>query len=277
MIAADTLKDLIDSLVIPDKKSAPGNVDREATLRTLKALVESERNRIPEIVDMLVESGKGDDSKARYALHALAVHAAGMGQQAKQTYASALAATLKPERPRDVRGFIIRQLQVVGGKEVAEALGKLLVDEELAEEAAQALLAIKAGAAEQFRAAIPKASGKARLAVIHGAGTLRDRESAKALREMAGERDRDVRLTALWALANIGDAGSVDLLIKASNAEGYERIKATSACLLLAERLQESGNKTEAAKIWTHLRDSRTDASERHVKEAATRALSMHP
>jgi HEAT repeat protein len=237
-------------------------------------MLRSERNLTADLVGMLTEPGKGDDSKARYALHALAVHVGGLrDEMARRAFAASLADTLKENRPAGVRRFVVRQLQVVGGKEVAAPLGQLLTDEEVCDEAAQALLAVRAGAAEQFRGALPRAEGKTRLAIVHALGTLRDREAAEALRKVAADKDRDTRLTALWALANIGDAGSADLLIKASGGEGYERVKATSACLLLAERLLAAGQKAEAVRIYTHLRDSRTEESEKYVKDAAERGL----
>lgn len=270
----DTLAALVDALQIPDKKSAPGNVDREATLKTLTALLQGGRASIAALADLLTEPGKEDDSKARYALHALAVHVGGLRDAAqRRAFAEALASTIKPDRPRDVRAFLVRQLQVVGGREAVEALGKLLRSEELCDDAAQALLAIKAGAVEQFRAALPTAKGKARLPLVQALGTLRDVELAKDIRELATDTDRELRLAAVWALANGGDAGSVGVVIKAADAEGYERIKGASACLLLAERLLAAGNKTEAVRIYTYLNVSRTEATEQHVRAAAKRGL----
>jgi HEAT repeats len=274
MIASEKLRAQVDSLVIPDRAAAAGNVDREAIARTLEAIRQGGADSIVGLVEMLVEPGKGDDSKARYALHALAVQVGGLrDDKQRRAFAEALASTLEGKRPRTVLAFVVRQLQVVGRQEVAAALGKLLVDEELCEPAAQALLAIKTGAVEQFRAALPKTAGKARLTTIHALGTLRDLQSAGVLKKLVTDRDQDVRLTAAWALANAGDATSVDLLIKASGAEGFERIKATSACLLLAERLLAAGKKAEAERLYKHLRDSRTDPGEQHIRDAAIRGL----
>jgi len=274
MSAKEKLAALVDSLVIPDRKAAAGNVDREATLRTLTAILQGGRENILGLADLLAEPGKGDDSKARYALHALAVHVGGLRDEGqRRAFSEALAATLNGDRPREVRCFLVRRLQVVGGREAVAALGKLLTSQDLCNEAAQALLAIRAGAAEQFRGALASSTGKARLAIAHGLGTLRDREAVKGLKELTTSSDQEVRLVALWALANIGDPGAVDLLIKASGGEGHERTKAAGACLLLAERLVASGNNAEAIRVYAHLRDSRTDESEKHVREAAVRGL----
>ena len=74
--------------------------------------------------------------------------------------------------------------------------------------------------------------------------------------------------------AKIGDTGSVDLLLKAADAEGtYERVKATKACLLLAERLLAAGKRDLAVKICEHLRKTRSGSDESYVCDAANKGL----
>ena len=83
-----------------------------------------------------------------------------------------------------------------------------------------------------------------------------------------------MRRAAAWTLANIGDTNSADALMKlADGAEGWERIHTTKACLLLAEKLQAAGKRTEAVRIYTHLRNTRRD-SDRCMSEAAEQAFS---
>jgi HEAT repeat protein len=154
-----------------------------------------------------------------------------------------------------------------------KAAWQLLADEALAEYAAQALLTIRDGAAEQFRAALPRATGRQRLPVVQALGVLRDAPSADNLKPLATDKDADVRRAAVWALANLGDVGSADLLLKAADGEGYERIEATPACLLLAENLLAAGSRKEAVRIYTHLRDTRTEPAEAYVRDAAARGL----
>jgi hypothetical protein len=274
MSESEKLRALVGSLVIPDRKAAAKDVDAAATAKTLEAILEGGPASVVGLVDLMAEPGNGDDAKARYALHALAVHVAGSGEkQRRRGFAAALTAALGGDRPKEVRAFVVRQLQVAGGPEVAPALGRLLLDEDLCEPAAQALLAIKDGAAAEFRAALRKATGKPRLTAVHALGVLRDAESAEALRPLAQDKDRDLRLTALWALANIGNPGAISVILQASGAEGYEGAKATAACLLLAERLLAAGRRAEAIRVLTHLRDTRTGAADAHVREAAERGL----
>ncbi len=109
--------------------------------------------------------------------------------------------------------------------------------------------------------------------MVQALGVLKDAPSLAALRAATSDEDRDTRLAAGWALANIGDIGAVDLLIKATGAESWERVQAVKNGLLLAENLTAAGKKPEAAKIYRHLHDSRTDVKEKYVREAALRGL----
>ena len=85
-----------------------------------------------------------------------------------------------------------------------------------------------------------------------------------------------MRRTAAWALANLGEASATEALLKsADSAEGWERAEATRHCLLLAERLAASGKQSQAARIYTHLRDTRNAPAERHIREMAEKALSV--
>lgn len=274
MKASEKLVALLESLPAVEKGGLPSPADAEKVDKALAEILADGKDSLVGLVGLLVEPGKGNDAKARYLLHALAVRVGGgKDEKNRQQYAEALASTLGGDRPKEVQRFVVRQLQVGGGKEVAPALGKLLTDEELCNEAAQALVAIRTGAAEPLRTALPKATGKAKLAIVQALGVLADAGAAAELRKLATDKDSAVRQAAVWALANSGDAASVEVVIKAADAEGYERIAATKSCLLLAEKLLAAGKKREAARIYTHLLDTRKDNSEEYVREAAERGL----
>ncbi len=59
------------------------------------------------------------------------------------------------------------------------------------------------------------------------------------------------------------------MLKTADMATGYERIKATQACLLLGENLVAAGRRTEATRVYRHLLDTRTGESEQYMRQAA--------
>jgi len=274
---SSALAEIINRLPDPDERGLLSNINKETVDSVVSQIYEGGRKSLLALIDMLVEPGRGDDVKARYALHCLAVHMCKSDEEkARRAFARTLASQLGGERPKAVQKYLIQQLQVAGGKEVAAALGKMLEGEELYEPAAQALVAIGDGAAKHLRKALPKVDGKMKLTIIQNLGVVRDAESVGALKNALGDDDREIRLAAGWALANIGDADSVDLLLKAADTEGtYERATATKACLLLAERLLEVGKKEPAEKIYTHLRDTRSGPDEAYIRAAAEKGLAV--
>jgi hypothetical protein len=65
------------------------------------------------------------------------------------------------------------------------------------------------------------------------------------------------------------------LLRAADAAQGWERSQLTKSCLVLAERLAESGNSSAAKRIYKQLAESRGDVAESHVRDAARRGMDV--
>ncbi len=272
---SSALVKLIDSLPDPDKRGLLSNINKQTVDDVITQIHEGGRRSLVALVNMLVEPGKGDDVKARYALHCLAVHVCKLDSEpTRSTFARTLALQLGGSRPKAVQKYIIEQLQVAGGREVLPAMGKLLLDEQLCDPAAQALTAIGDAAAGKFRQALPQAKGKCRLTIVQSLGVLRDADSASLINKFLDDEDREIRMAARWALANIGDGGSADLLLAAADdAADYERVKAAKACLLLAERLLEKGKKDTAVKIYKHLQSTRSGSDEAYICDVADEGL----
>lgn len=248
----EVLKSLVDQMPDPDKKGMYSVVDKEKVDKAVTEIGKLAPDGLVALIDLLAEPGTGDDFKARYTLHCVALDTCKLESEggSQQLFAQTLAQQLGTDRPKGVQRCLIQELQAVGGVEVVETLGKLLTDEALCEPAAQALVAIGSGAAEQFRKALPTVKGSCRLTVVQNLGVVRDAESADALKPMLADTDLAIRQAAAWALANIGDASSVDVVIKyAEGSQGWEKIKATKARLLLAERLEAAGKKAEAKRL----------------------------
>jgi hypothetical protein len=236
------------------------------------------RESLLELIALIRDPAADDfkNYKPEYLLHCLTVRVGRPDQAAsRRGFSDTLAAQVRHEQlPLHTRGFLVRELQWIGDEAAVPALGPLLTTEALCDDAARALISIGAGAAEQFRAALPKAQGRCRLVVIQSLGVVRDKDSAAALTKALEDGDREVRLAAAWGLARIGNSDSSQALLKLADAsQGYERIKATQTCLLLAENLATSGKKDAAARIYAHLRDTRTDPKEQYIQDLAKKAL----
>jgi HEAT repeat protein len=274
MAETDKLKAILDALPGPNAQGTFADLDKDKVEWAIPEIAKGGAAFVVGLVERLVEPGKGDDVKAHYALHALAVHLSGLeDDKPRAEFARTVAAQLAGDRPPGVKQYLIQQLQVAGGAEAVAAIAPFLADESLCETAALVLVAIGQGAAEALRAALPKVPPACRLVIVQNLGAVRDAASVDALRQALADADAQVRLAAAWGLARLADPGAVEPLLKAADAEGWERFRATEACLTLAEGLLAAGKKAEATKVLTHLRDTRTDPAERHVREAAERAL----
>ena len=277
MAVSEKLKDLVAQMPDPDGRGMyTESIDTEKIERAVAEIHQGGPEFVAGLVDMLADPGSAENVKPHYALHCLANHVLVVKDDSgRRQLVEVLCQKLRSD---DVaahnKRYLCELLQWSGRAEADAALGKVLGDEDLVEPAAMALVAIRDGAAEQFRAALPKVEGICRLNCVHGLAALADPRSAAHLREALGDSDRDVRLAAGHGLALIADARDADPLLRAADdAEGWERIQQTQNCLILAERLTAVGKKAEAATIYTRLRDSRNDPSEKHIREAAEKGL----
>jgi hypothetical protein len=276
---ADQPKPKPDRLGAASKFTGP---DPVAASKIFNAILSGGRESILELIGLIREPSDADykNYKPGYVLHGLVIQVgrAGQGNQCRLLSGALASQLANKNHSKAVKGFFIRELRVLGGKEVLSTLGKLLFDDELCEDAAQALLSIHDGTASQFRSALKNVKGRNRVTLIQALGLLQDTASAPSLQKALNDEDRDVRRTAAWALANLGDASAADALLQsADTAQGWERDQATKACLLLGERLTASGKDAEAVHLYAHLRDTRKDPADRHIRDCAERALSAIP
>mgnify|MGYP001073464003 CR=1 FL=1 len=275
-MAENTVAAIVSRLPDPDGRGLLSNIDKEVVDGVTTELLEGRGESVRAVIDLLVEPGKGDDVKAHYALHCLALRVCAMGGRAREGFSRTLASCLGGDKPKAVQKYLIQELQTAGGEEAVSKLGDMLLDKELCEPAARALTAIGEGACAQFLKALGQVQGKSRLTIIQNLGVLRCDEAVEVLQEETNDESRDTRLAALWGLANIGHVGSAELLLKAADTkDNWERIKATKACLLMAERLAEAGKKDAAQKIYKRLHRMCEGTEAAYVCEAAEAGLAQ--
>ena len=281
MAASPGLKALVDRIPDPDRRGTYACLtpqSRDALRELVVEILEGGRDNVVAIIEMLRERRVGQpvaDVKAHYALHLLAVHVTGLGdEKVRAEVATAIASQLEANRPKGVKKYLIQELQVCGGREVAEALGKCLLDPDLCDDAARTLAAIEDDAAEVLLAAYPKVKGRSRLSIIKKLAILRCQEAADIFKRALEDPDPDIRIAGGWGISRIADASSADALLKAADeARGWLRINLSDAAMALAEALMAAGKKPEAIAIYRHMAATRTAPHEKHIRDAARRAL----
>ncbi len=276
MAVSEQLKALVGQMPDADARGMfTENIDKDKIEKAVAAIHAGGRENVRGLIELLGEPGSDQDVKPHYALHCLAnATVIAKDESGRRALCEVLCEALAGDHSPYIKGFLCQTLQWFGRRESAAALGKLLTDEQLCDPAAMALVAIKDGAAEPLRAALPNAQGRCRLAIVNALAALADPGSAEALQQALKDDDREVRIAAGAGLAALADPGSVDLLLKAADGPaGWERIQATKHCLVLAEKLAAAGKKAESQRIYQHLRDTRQDASEAYIRQAAEKAL----
>jgi len=262
----------------PGSKDGSGKYtgpDPAAAEKVYQEILKGGKDSVVGLVAMVVEPGVGGDYKVRYLLHGLVTYVARAdADKDRQTVCEALASTLGGTAHKAVKGFVMQELQAIADKAAVGTISKFLLDEELYDPAAGALLSI-GGTADVFRKALPEAKGRNRVAIVQALGVLRDAQAVADLKKAATDADSSIRVAALDSLGNIGDATAVDILLSAGDAakERWERVRAAEDCLLLAKRLLEADNKKDAERIYRGLWEKRSGSEDRHVRIAALQGL----
>ena len=208
---------------------------------------------IKELCALLIPLGTEgkDDTKARYAMSALVLHAGRPGGEAdRAALAKGLCDALAGDADTEIKSFYICRLQEVGHDESVSTLAPLLANDKLGLYASAALERIATpAAAEALVKALPNSSGTRRIALIKSLGALRSSDAATEIRKAATDDDKALRMTALWALANTDDSSAQDLITRTlkETKSAYDQSRLYSYAILYIRRQFETGAKQPAA------------------------------
>ena len=222
------------------------------------------------LCDMLVESGTGDDTAARMALHALALYVASEGTPGQRNkYIDVLCGFLGADKPVTLKKFLIRQLQLVGDERAIDSLASLLEHEETREPAARALLAI--GSNDALRTlfqAIVGSDGALRPAVITAIRQCPDRAMLRLLGRILEPLD-------CQAEDGLSAAELTELMLAADLPRAAEALrKLTESDSRRAEHLAEPWTSRTKTALWMlDLADLLAGAGHRDLSASAYRDL----
>ena len=205
---------------------------------------------------LLPPTDPNDDNEARYGLSALTDYVGRSGMETERAvYAAALLEALAMVPDKQNKAFLIGQLQLVGKEEAVAPLGEFLNDDVLCDDAARALLTIGTESVEGvFLKALRSAEGKSKVSIIKALGQLQCAAAVKVITPYTQSSDFNIRQMALYALANIGDPSSQEILADAIGAEdAYQRAKYATLYLLFARRQADAGNINLCSQICSEL------------------------
>lgn len=232
---------------------------------------------IVQMAGMLTPPGKDDDSRVEYALGGFSFSATEKGNDEwRQLAEKAYCLSLEKAADKDVKAFLIRQLQIVGKEGSIAALQPYLDDERLCDPAARALVQIGTpDAGQALLAALEGSQGTCRLSLVEALGDIQYSEASEAIAVYAESDDEKLRKLALYSLAAIADPASGKTLSRAAaNSDySYEVTDATASYLRYLARLAEEGEERTAGKLGRKLLKKTGDDAQVHTRTAALELL----
>jgi HEAT repeat protein len=262
------IADLLAQLPARDAKQLKGNMQEIAQLG---------EDGYVTLISGLTASGKGNNALLEYAIGGFSAYVTQPGQEDwRKMSVNAYAKALAKLSDKQNKSFIISQLELVGKDDAITSLQPYLVDAQLADPAARALVKINSPAAKAaLLSGLAKANGPAKLSVVEALGDSRDKAAAKALAALTTGDDNLAKMS-LYALANIADSSSEAVLAAAAEKSGYkyDNTNAVAAYVLYAERLMQNGNKVEANKIAKKILEKVKANDQVHIRTAALKLVS---
>jgi HEAT repeat protein len=246
----------------------------------MKDLEEAGEKAVAILVGMILPPGQGSNAPMDYALSGLTHYVASKGSaDARTVIAGAYAKALESVTEREAKAFIIRQLQIIGGDEVVDALVSYLGDERWSAAAAATLAAIRTEKAGQaLVAALRNQSGtpQTQQDVILAIGEARISGAENLLLgRLASDGKADMRKALLYALGRAGSKASLKELAALAGKTGFtmEKTGANEAYITLIKRLADQGDAKEAQKAAADLLRKAGQANAVHTRIAALEIL----
>jgi HEAT repeat protein len=230
---------------------------------------------IVNILTMLQPTGQGDNTKIFDAISGFSFYITQNGkEQWRATAVKAYGKALAKISDKENQAFIISQLQITGKDDAVAILKKYLDDERLCDPSARALVKINTLASKAaLLAALKGSKGNCTISLVEAIGDSRNPLAVKSVSALIG-KDQKLTKVALYAVANIADPISINLLANAAQKSGftYDETNATYAYLLFIKNLGKK-NVVTATKLAKTLSTRASLANQVQTHTAALKLL----
>ena len=226
--------------------------------RNMKEVADLGEDGYVSLISGLTSPGQGNNALIEYAVSGFSAAATKPGQEAWRNMAvSAYCKALANLTDKQNKAFVISQFDLVGNEAAVGCLQGYLTDEQLADEAARALVKVNtASSTAALLNGLGQAVGKAKLAIAEALGHTGSKAAATALAPLAMGSDKDLAKVSLYSLAHIADPASADVLLKAAEQTGfkYDQTNAVASLLVYAQKIAAT-DKAVAGKIAAQIID----------------------
>lgn len=242
----------------------------------IKDLASAGEEGVLQLIKMMNAPGKGSNANVEYALSGLSHYVSEGNPNERLVIANGYIKALDMVTDREIKAFIIRQLEIAGKDEATAKLSTYLKDESLSGPAARALAAIKTPeAGKALVAAMAGASEKAKKDIIEAIAQMQYADAEMPLKALVGNGDANMQKVVLYALSRTGTAQSLPELATAAEKSGFvmDKTGATEAYIALIKRVLNQGNTAVAEKAAKDLMKKAEKAGQPHSRKAALEIL----
>ena len=202
---------------------------------------------IIDIAGKLTGAGKGNDAEVQFALGSFSKYVSLKGKEnIRQICIKAYCAALEKTDQKEIKSFLITQLQQVGNNDLAVPyLKKYLTDERLCDPSSRALAVINTTSSRKaLLDALPNEKGNNLISITEALGDCRNAEAIAAISGLVMSKDLKLKKVALYALGNIGGISSEKILVSEAAKDGYtyEETGGVSSYLLWIKQTGKAGN-----------------------------------
>ena len=258
----------------------PAN-DLQYTDKLMEDMLSLGESGIRKICEQVIPAGTGDDTNARFAVETFSRYLSAKGRDAGRSMWEKICisfATL--QKDPEVIDFFIKQLQLIGGDQTAQALTVYLADKDNCTSAISAITAIGGKTAEHiFAESLKNRDLPCAAAVMNALASMKSQEAVNEYIYWTTVGNTNTKASAYNALAMSGSPAAYPVLLKAAKSYQYrwERTGATTALIKYANIAGSNGDIKTMDKICNLLIKKCNDRSTFQNKTAALRTyVSFH-
>jgi len=247
----------------------------------IKDLATAGEEGVLQLIKMMNPPGKGSNAQVEYALSGLSHYVAADGLEVDRIIISkAYVKALDMVSDREIKAFIIRQLEIAGKEEAIDKLSSYLNDEKLSGPAARALVAIGRRSTDTgqvlLSSLVSVTNDKSKGDIINAIAELKLPQGEVPLKPMLNNTtNMDLRSVVLFALSQCGSKESLKEMASAAQKVNFsnEPTGATEAYIALIKRVLSQGDIKEAEKAASELMKNAEKLQQEQVREAALEIL----
>lgn len=277
LFAQETSNRTVKTIIVDALSQLPADKPAEYN-KIIKEISSTGEEGILQLVVMLKAPGKGSNVPVDYALNGLTNYAAQADENTRLSLSNTYLDALNSISDREIKAFIIRQLEIVGKDEAILKLSEYLDDATLCGPASRALASIKSNSAGY--ALLDKmnaVNGKSQQDIILALAYIQFSNAEIPLKKLLNSNDADLEKVTFYALSRLGTKSSLNDLAIAAQKAGYtmEKGGANEAYVTLIKRILAQGDMKDAEKAAKDLLAKSTKAGVIQSRIAALEILMM--